>query len=140
MRREYHFWVYILASRSRNLYVGVTNSLIRRTHQHRGGKGGVHTAHYAVHRLVYYEYFQYVRSAIRRETELKRWTRDAKVALIEKRNPTWVDLFPELLREWRLGEADSPEGEWQKEKQGQRQRQRQRQKQKQRQNKGDDEK
>ncbi len=111
-RREYHFWIYILASRSRNLYVGMTDNLIRRSTEHRSATGGVHTARYSIHRLVYYEYFRYVRSAIRRETELKRWTREAKVALIERRNPTWEDLFPGLWREWagKGIEADSPEG------------------------------
>jgi putative endonuclease len=114
-RRDYHFWVYIVASRSRNLYVGVTDNLVRRSIEHRSETGGVHTARYSIHRLIYYEYFRYVRSAIRRETELKRWTREAKVALIEKRNPTWEDLFPQLWREWDgegvVGlEADSPKG------------------------------
>lgn len=77
-RREYHFWVYILASRSRNLYVGMTDNLVRRGIEHRSETGGVHTARYSIHRLVYYEYFRYVRSAIRRETELKRWTREMR--------------------------------------------------------------
>ena len=107
-RREYHFWVYILASRSRNLYVGMTNNLVRRTRIHKVGVRGTHTGTYSIHRLVYFEYFQYVRSAIAREKELKRWTREAKVALIERRNPTWEDLFPALWREW-SGEADAEE-------------------------------
>jgi putative endonuclease len=50
--------------------------------------------------LVYFEYFQYVRSAIRRETELKRWNREAKVALIERGNPTWEDLYPAMMKRW----------------------------------------
>ncbi len=95
--REYHFWVYILSSRSRNLYVGITNSLIRRTASHRKGTGSSHTAHYAVHRLVYFEYFQYVRSAIAREKQLKHCTREQKIELIEKTNPTWEDLYPKPL-------------------------------------------
>jgi len=105
-RREYHFWVYILASRSRNLYVGMTNNLVRRTRTHKGGTAGTHTGNYSIHRLVYFEYFQYVRSAIYREKTLKMWTREAKVALIEKANPTWEDLFPALWRDWG-GEDDS---------------------------------
>ncbi len=99
-RREYHFWVYILASRSRNLYVGMTNSLVRRTARHREGRVESYTGRYQIHRLVYFEYFQYVRSAIGRETELKRWTREARVALIEKVNPTWEDLYPSLVEQW----------------------------------------
>ena len=99
-RREYHFWVYILASRSRNLYVGMTNSVLRRTARHREGREESYTGRYRIHRLVYFEYFQYVRSAIARETELKRWTREARVALIERVNPTWEDLYPSLLKQW----------------------------------------
>ncbi len=94
--REYHFWVYILSSRSRNLYVGITNKLIKRTATHREQIPGTHTARYSIHRLVYFEYFRYVRTAIRREKELKRWTRADKIALIEKVNPTWEDLYPDL--------------------------------------------
>ena len=95
MRREYHFWVYILASRSRSLYIGVTNDLNQRVSIHRQSEPGTHTARYKVHRLVYFERFQYVLNAITRETELKHWTRAQKVALIESVNPTWEDLAPE---------------------------------------------
>jgi putative endonuclease len=91
-QREYAFFVYILSSRSRNLYVGMTNNLRLRVWQHRLRRAGTHTAHYNIHRLVYFERFQYVNSAIRRENELKSWTREKKVALIEKVNPTWEDL------------------------------------------------
>jgi putative endonuclease len=93
-RREYHFWVYILASRSRTLYVGMTNSLVRRTATHREGVPGTFSGRYAIHRLVYYEFFQYVSNAIGREKELKHWTREQKVELIERVNPTWEDLYP----------------------------------------------
>ena len=96
MRREYHFWVYILASRSRNLYVGMTNSLHARLGQHRDAKPESHTAHYNIYRLVYFEYFRYVRNAIARETELKGWPRAQKVALIQRTNPTWDDLLPQV--------------------------------------------
>ena len=97
-RREYHFWVYILSSRSRNLYVGVTNSLVGRVSRHRESTPGTHTARYAIHRLVYCEHFVYVRSAIAREKELKKWTRAQKIELIERANPTWEDLLPSLTQ------------------------------------------
>jgi putative endonuclease len=97
MAREYHFWVYILSSRSRNLYIGMTNSLRGRTSTHREAIPGTYTARYSIHRLVYFEYFRYVRSAIAREKELKRWTRAQKIQLIERQNPTWEDLFPSLI-------------------------------------------
>jgi putative endonuclease len=90
--REYHFYVYILASRSRDLYIGFTNNIFARVAQHRENRPGTYTAHYNIHRLVYYEHFTYVLNAIARETELKDWNRDKKVALIEQTNPTWEDL------------------------------------------------
>ena len=107
--REYHFWVYILSSRSRNLYIGMTNNLMHRTTTHREEVLGTHTAHYEIHRLVYFEYLRYVRSAIAREKALKHWTREQKIELIEQFNPTWEDLFPTLQQRYLLngGEADS---------------------------------
>jgi putative endonuclease len=76
----------------------MTNSLVRRTAIHLDDLPGTFTARYSIYRLVYYEYFQYVRSAIRREKELKHWTRKQKVELIERANPTWEDLYPRLLQ------------------------------------------
>ena len=111
-RREFHFWVYILSSRSRNLYVGITNGLVRRTGQHRSSVPGTHTAHYNIHRLVYFEFHQYVRNAIAREKDLKRWTREQKTALIEKVNPMWEDLYPSLTEKivFREPNATAPAG------------------------------
>ncbi len=94
-KREYQFFVYILGSRSRNLYVGLTNNLRRRVMEHREHRPESHTGQYNIERLLYFERFQYVRSAIAREKELKDWNRALKVALIEKANPTWEDLAAE---------------------------------------------
>jgi putative endonuclease len=84
--------VYILGDRSRSLYVGLTNNLRRRVGEHREHRPGSYTGRYNIDRLVYFERFQYVRSAIAREKELKDWDRALKVALIEKVNATWEDL------------------------------------------------
>ncbi len=92
--REYHFWVYILASGSRSLYIGMTNDIHYGIGTHRQAIPGTHTAHYNIHRLVYFEYFRYVSTAIAREKELKRWTRAQKIAMIETINPTWEDILP----------------------------------------------
>ena len=97
MRKDYHFYVYILSSRSRTLYIGVTNTLLRRVHQHREGKADSFSAKYRIHRLVYFENFLYVDNAIRREKQLKGFLRGKKVALISAANPTWDDLYPEFL-------------------------------------------
>jgi putative endonuclease len=94
VQREYHFWVYILASCSRNLYIGMTNNLAARLQMHRDGNGSRYVASYNVHRLVYFEHYRYVRSAIGRENGLKRLSRAEKIALIEAMNPTWEDLLP----------------------------------------------
>ena len=90
---DYHFWVYILSSRSRTLYIGVTNGLHKRVHQHRNQNSGTFTARYQITRLVYFESFQYINKAIAREKELKHWTRAQKICLIEAINPTWEDLL-----------------------------------------------
>jgi putative endonuclease len=92
MARQYTYSVYIMASKSRVLYVGVTGFLMSRVLRHRAGEGGVFTRRYLVHRLVYFQSFRNVGDAIARETEIKKWRREKKIALIEERNPTWEDL------------------------------------------------
>ena len=96
------YYVYILASRSRTLYTGVTNNVIRRSGEHREGVVKGFTSKYRIHRLVHYEMFRDVRLAIAREKMIKGWARAKKVALIEERNPTWEDkvedLFPRFPR------------------------------------------
>ena len=86
------FHVYILASRSRVLYTGVTRDIERRVREHKAGENDGFTKRYRVQRLVYFESFRDARSAIAREKQLKLWRRDKKVMLIEAQNPTWEDL------------------------------------------------
>jgi putative endonuclease len=89
--------VYILASkRNGTLYIGVTNNLAARIHAHREGRGSLFTRKYGVTRLVWYETYDMVVDAIQRESALKRWKRDWKLALIEKTNPDWEDLYETL--------------------------------------------
>jgi len=88
--RTYH--VYILASLSRTLYVGVTNSLLRRTAQHKSRTRASFTNRYGITNVVYHETFTDIRAAIVREKVLKRWTRERKYRLIERHNPDWRDL------------------------------------------------
>jgi putative endonuclease len=90
MNRAY--CVYILASRSRNLYVGVTNNLRRRLVEHCEGLVPGFTSRYRIFRLVHYEVFRDVRHAIAREKEIKAWRREKKLWLIGRANPTWEDL------------------------------------------------
>lgn len=86
------YYVYILASRSRNLYIGVTNNIRRRLVEHREGRVLGFTSKYRIFRLVHYEVFGDIRLAIAREKEIKAWRREKKVWLIQERNPTWADL------------------------------------------------
>ncbi len=89
------YYVYILASRTRTLYVGVTNNLARRVEEHKLGHGSTFARRYNVDRLVYAECFRSPRDAISREKQIKRWRRSKKVALIEAVNPKWEDLAAE---------------------------------------------
>jgi len=84
--------MYILASRSRTLYTGVTGALKDRVMQHKLGLIEGFTKKYRVNRLVYYENYPDVRDAIAREKQIKRWRRQKKVKLIEAQNPAWDDL------------------------------------------------
>ena len=87
------FFVYILASDTRELYIGVTNDLARRVAEHRAGLNpDSYSLRHVTHRLVYFEMTSDVLSAIAREKRLKRLSRLRKIRLIEKKNPEWRDL------------------------------------------------
>lgn len=91
------YWVYILTSQPRGtLYVGVTNNILGRVEMHKAGKGCAFTSMHRVTMLVYYEAFADIRAAIQREKTLKQYVRDWKVNLIERDNPHWQDLYPDL--------------------------------------------
>jgi putative endonuclease len=93
------YYVYIVASASRTLYIGVTNNLERRIWQHKAGQFEGFSKQYRTTRLVHIEEFGDVRDAIAREKQLKGWLRAKKVALIEERNPRWNDLAWNWYRE-----------------------------------------
>ena len=88
------YWVYILASRTRALYVGVTNDLERRLWGTRIGDGSVHAFRYREVKLVWCESFTSVLDAIANEKRIKGWRREKKIRLIEQKNPEWLDLAP----------------------------------------------
>lgn len=92
-------FVYILASQKKGtLYVGVTSDLANRVAQHKEKVAEGFTKRYGVSRLVYYETFDAIDAAIAREKSLKRWRRAWKIALIERDNPDWRDLYPALFQ------------------------------------------
>jgi len=84
MPREYRFFVYIMASKSRRIYTGATNNIDRRVAQHKAGEIKGFTQRYKINRLVYYQEFRLIGNAIRREKEIKGWDRAKRVALIAK--------------------------------------------------------
>jgi putative endonuclease len=92
------YYVYILASkRNGTLYIGMTNDLARRVHEHKNDFVKGFTNKFAVHILVYYEQCESFDSALQREKQLKEWRRSWKLELIEGGNPLWKDLFGELV-------------------------------------------
>ena len=94
--------VYILASATRRLYIGVTSDLTRRVWQHKCKLYDGFTKRYNIDRLVYYEVYGRMESAIHREKALKNWPRQWKLHLIEGHNPDWndlaVDWYEEVVR------------------------------------------
>ena len=100
--REYStkiFFVYMTASRPRGvIYVGMTSDLAGRAWEHRERVLDGFTKRYWAGRLVYFERHETADAAIRREELMKRWRRDWKINAIEAMNPTWADLFTQVLR------------------------------------------
>jgi putative endonuclease len=86
------YWVYILSSRSRTLYTGMTNDLELRVKQHKEKIADGFTSKYNINRLVCFEGYNDVKEAIFREKQIKAWDRYTRVALIESMNPAWDDL------------------------------------------------
>jgi putative endonuclease len=90
------YFVYILSSKTKVLYVGMTDILTRRIYEHKLGLVDGFTKRYNVNTLVYYESQPDLKSAIEREKQLKNWHRQWKINLIEEQNKEWKDLYPEI--------------------------------------------
>ncbi|MDF2467052.1 MAG: nuclease superfamily protein [Ramlibacter sp.] len=91
-------FVYLMASaKNGTLYLGVTSNLIQRVYQHKTGAFEGFTSRYAVHSLVWFDSTPSIEGAIQREKQMKNWKREWKVALIEKANPDWLDLYETIL-------------------------------------------
>ena len=105
--RSHDYWVYILTSKHcSTLYIGVTNDLECRVAEHKLGEVSGFTRRYQLNHLVWFEHFQDIEEAIAKEKRLKGWLRSKKNALIEKKNPRWLDLSadwgqqPRIDRGW----------------------------------------
>ena len=92
-------YIYILTNDHKNvMYVGVTNDLVRRMHEHKNHLiRNSFTARYNVDRLVYYEYTKNPMAAVEREKQIKGWNRARKNKLVESKNPNWEDLYQSIL-------------------------------------------
>ena len=93
MSKEYY--VYSMTKKSRTLYTGVTNDLMRRVYQHKNKLVSEFTNKYNIQHLVYYESTSNVYAALKREKQIKGWLRAKKIALIDLMNPEWKDLSEE---------------------------------------------
>jgi len=91
-------WVYIMSNRpGGTLYIGVTSNLPRRAWEHREGRVRGFTWRYNLKRLVYFKHHDEIHSAIQREKNIKHWPRVWKTRLITQSNPTWRDLYEEIV-------------------------------------------
>lgn len=86
------YFVYIMTNRSKTLYTGVTNDLMRRVFEHKNKLVPGFTSKYNINKLIYVEATPDVRAAISREKQIKGWVRSRKIVMIEAVNPTWRDL------------------------------------------------
>jgi putative endonuclease len=93
-----HSYVYILSNiNNRVLYVGVTSDVVKRIYEHKNHLVAGFTAKYNVNKLVYYEVFEDINEAIKREKQLKAGSREKKLKLIESKNPSFEDLYPSII-------------------------------------------
>jgi putative endonuclease len=98
MSKEYNFYVYVMASFTGTIYVGVTRDVVKRAWQHKNNIGSAFTKKYQCHHLVYVENYDDIRDAIKREKQIKKFSRLKKNKLIESRNPEWNDLYEMYLK------------------------------------------
>ena len=92
------YCVYILASKQNGtLYIGVTNNLPKRVWEHKNNIIEWFTKKHKIHNLVYYEFHENPESVIIREKQIKKWNRPWKLRIIEEMNPTWKDLYQDIL-------------------------------------------
>ena len=105
-RERRSYYVYIMASLSGTLYIGMTGNLHKRAYEHKFHRIEGFTDEYDVERLLYLESYDDVHKAIGREKQLKGWRRDKKIVLIKSMNPQWLDLS----KDWYPGMNDRSEG------------------------------
>lgn len=96
MNKQYY--IYIMSNKKNGtLYIGVTSDIIKRVWEHKNNVIQGFTSKYGLHNLVYYEVYDDIENAIKREKRLKLWLRQWKIDLIEGMNPDWNDLYDQIL-------------------------------------------
>ena len=96
----HQYYLYIITNKKEGvLYIGVTNNIERRMNEHKNKLGKGFSSRYNLDKLVYYEPHQYIKNAIKREKNMKKWKREWKIKLIIKDNPCWNDLSKDWLKE-----------------------------------------
>ena len=91
-------YIYIITNKQNGtLYIGVTSDLIRRVYEHKNGVFDGFSKKYNIKNLVYYEVYEDIDEAIKREKQLKKWNRAWKIELIEEFNKSWKDLYDEII-------------------------------------------
>ena len=100
MSRDYNFWIYIVTNRNHSvLYIGVTNSLSRRIWEHRERAPARISSSLPMQKANLLEHYRDIRDALARESQLKKWSRAKKIALINRLNPSWLDLGMDVLQD-----------------------------------------
>ncbi len=93
-----HSYIYIMSNKTNGtIYIGVTSDIIKRVYEHKNKLVDGFTKQYNLHDLVYYEVYDDINEAIKREKQLKSWKRQWKIDLIQKDNVDWKDLYDSIL-------------------------------------------
>ena len=93
------FYTSILASKKNGtIYIGVTSNIARRVWEHKNKTVAGFTKKYSVDMLVYYEVYNDINEALKREKRIKKWNRNWKIKLIESKNPDWTDLYEDIVK------------------------------------------
>lgn len=93
------YYVYIMTNKYNTvLYTGVTNNLIRRVYEHKNNLVEGFTSRYNIDKLVYYDYTENIEASIKREKQIKGWSRQKKINIIEAINPEWKDLYDQIIK------------------------------------------
>lgn len=96
--KDKNYFVYIIGNERPTLYIGVTNDLVKRVYEHKKGIVSSFTKKYSLNKILYFEIFNHIEDALKREKQLKHWNRNWKLEIIIKENPNFEDLYEEIVK------------------------------------------